>query len=120
MAANPLRGEAELQAGDRTFKLVLDVNAFCCIQPVLNMKPRDILGTFEAEPDDMVVSRAILWGALQKHHDCHLVEAGEIMADAGLAETRVALTNCLAACFGAAEGKEQGNPPKAKRTRGTG
>lgn len=122
-ALNALRGETTLEADGRAYTLTLDVNAFCYAQPVLNMKPREMVGTFEAEIDDMVVVRALLWAALQKHHACHIVEAGEIMADAGLTATRSALTACLVACFGSAEDGEEQNPPKPKprkAIRGTG
>ena len=122
MAVNPMRGEAELAVGDRTLKLTLDVNSWCLIQPALGMKPMQIVSAFESDPDDMVVLRGLLWGALQKHHDCHLIEAGEIMADAGFLPTRSALTACLAAAFGTAdpEGKEVADPPEPRRSRGTG
>jgi len=119
-AINPLRGEAVLEAGGETFKLTLDVNAFCHVQAALDLKPRELVATFEEEPDDLVVARGLLWGALQKHHSCHIVQAGEIMADAGLPQVRVALAECLAACFGSAEGKQGGNPRRGRKTPGTG
>lgn len=122
VAANPMRGEALLGEGADAYKLVLDVNAWCAIQPSLGMKPMEVVGSFENHPDDILVTRALLWGALQKHHACHLIEAGEIMADAGFLPTRAALAECLAAAFGAsdAEDKEETDPRKPRRKSGTG
>lgn len=120
MAANPMRGEAELTAGGETYKLALDVNAFCLLQPMIDMKPIAIVSAFENDPDDFVLMRGLLWAALQKNHECHLVQAGEIMGEAGFVETRTVLANLLASFFntGPKEGGESARPQK--KTRATG
>jgi len=116
-AVNPLRGEAQVQAAGTTFNLVFDVNAFCYAQPVLNMKPLEILSAHLADDGDMLLTRTLLWAALQKHHPCHELEAGEILADAGVPAVRTALTAMFVAAFGLKkeggdeEGKKGENPP---------
>ncbi|MEV4934607.1 hypothetical protein [Sphingobium sp. LSP13-1-1.1] len=123
-AVNPLRGEAQIKVADATLKLVFDVNAFCYAQPVLNMKPLEILSAHLADDGDMLLTRTLLWAALQKHHPCHELEAGEILADAGVPTVRNALTAMFVAAFGLkkesddGEGKKGENPPTT--TPGTG
>lgn len=122
VAVNPLRGEASIIAGDASFRLVLDVNAFCYAQPVLAMKPLEMVSAFLADGDDMLLMRTLLWASLQRHHACHELEAGDILGDAGIAPVRAALTGMMVNAFGlkddGAEGKDGENPPKA--TLGTG
>lgn len=120
---NPLRGEADLKVGDRTYRLALDVNSFCAIEGLLKLKPLEIVQAFTSSPDGMIVPRALLWGSLQKNHEMTLWEAGELMAEAGLIDARGALSEALALMFGmtkATEGKKPGNPRRPKRTLGTG
>lgn len=119
--ANPLRGEVDLVVGDVSYKLALDVNAFCAIEGLLKMRPLEIVQAFTDAPDGLVVPRALLWGALQKHHEMTLWDAGNLLADVGMIEARAALSEALAAMFGMEkqpEGRKPGNPPR--RTRGTG
>lgn len=120
---NPLRGESDLIVGETTYKLVLDVNAFCSIESLLKLKPLEIVQAFTDAPDGMAVPRAILWGALQKKHEMTLWDAGELMAEAGLVETRSALSDALALMFGmtkASEVRKPGNAGRGKKTPGTG
>jgi hypothetical protein len=121
VGGNPMRGEASIGEGAGAFTLVLDVNAWCHIQSTLGLKVTEVISAFEADPADMLTARAMLWGALQKNHACHLVEAGEIMADHGPSAVREALAACLEACFGTvkSEGKKRTDPRK-KATPGTG
>ena len=79
VAVNPLRGEASIIAGAASYRLVLDVNAFCYAQPVLAMKPLEMVSAFLADGDDMLLMRALLWASLQRHHACHELEAGDIL-----------------------------------------
>lgn len=118
VAFNPLRGEAVL--GER--RLVLDVNAFCAAQPVLNMKPLEMVSAFLADGDDLLLMRTLLWASLQRYHQCHELEAGEILADAGPAATRAVLTDMMVAAFGLKDHTEDKKPGKAETTptHGTG
>lgn len=121
MAANPLRGEAELVAGDRTLTLCLDVNAFCYAEDELGKTTDQIVVTLESRPADMMMARGLIWAALQRHHPgTNLLEAGEIISESGLAEARAALTKCLEAAFGTVEGKDKPRPPRKRAGNGAG
>jgi hypothetical protein len=118
---NPLRGEADLSVGEKTYRLALDVNAFCAVEGLLKMKALEIVQAFTDSPDGMAVPRALLWASLQKHHEMTVWDAGELMGEVGLIETRAALSEALALMFGMeAEGKKRPNPPNPRKTRGTG
>ena len=118
IAFNPLRGEAAL--GDH--RLALDVNAFCAAQPVLNMKPLEMVSAFLADGDDLLLMRTLLWAALQRNHPCHELEAGEILTDAGPVAVRAVITEMMVAAFGLKEQSEDKEPGKAPTmaTHGTG
>lgn len=122
MAINPLRGESSVKAGDKAYSLVLDVNAFCYAQPVLLMKPLEMVSAFLADGDDLLLMRTLLWAALQRHHPCHELEAGDILADAGPVAVRGVITDMMVAAFGLKEQAEDKEPGKAPTvpTLGTG
>lgn len=120
---NPLRGEAAVKVGEKSYALALDVNAFCYAQPVLNMKPLEMVSAFLADGDDLLLMRTLLWAALQRHHPCHELEAGDILCDAGPVAVRVAITDMMVAAFGLkgqAEDKEPGKALTTEPTPGTG
>lgn len=116
MATNPLRGEASLKAGDKAYSLVLDVNAFCYAQPVLSMKPLEMVSAFLADGDDLLLMRTLLWASLQRHHACHELEAGDVLADAGPVAVRSAITDMMIAAFGLKDQTEDKEPGKALMT----
>lgn len=123
MAANPFRGEAELVVGEKTYKLVMDANALIFTQGLLKRKPREMVQSLFADPEDTELVRGLLWGCLQKHHECHVIEAGEILSDAGEAETCAALLLVAAEAYGIGkeeEGGDRENPPTPKRSKKTG
>jgi hypothetical protein len=114
---NPLRGEGRLQAGDKTYRLAFDVNAFCFAESALEpMTTDDIVAEIAGGTAKMTILRAVTWAALQKHHpETHLVHAAEIMSDAGMPAVRQAIADGLKAAFGlATEDKEDENPPKSE------
>lgn len=112
--SNPLRGEASIDIGGLAFKLVLDVNAFCCAQEVTGKKMLEMVEAFTLDADDLVTLRALFWAALQKHHPCHLIQAGEMLSDAGDPAVRGVVAQALSVALGTAEpgeDKEGKNPP---------
>ncbi|EPR14196.1 hypothetical protein M527_29220 [Sphingobium indicum IP26] len=123
-AANPLRGEASIAIGETAYHLVLDVNAFCYAQSALAMKPLEMVSSFLADGDDILLTRTLLWAALQRNHPCHELEAGDILGEVGVPSVRAALTDMMVAAFGlrepGTEGKDGENPPKPTRGTGTG
>lgn len=128
MAVNALRGEATLEAGDKAYRLVFDVNAFCYAEERLAKTTDEIVAEVSTEfaswnPDALskggvprinaTLTRALLWAGLQKHHaGTHLAEAGEIMSAAGLNGTVAAVLNGFYAAFGQAEGEDGSRPPE--------
>jgi len=122
MPANPLRGEAMLTAGPDEYKLVFDANAFCYAQQTLGMKAMEMVAAFSEDPDDMLTMRGLLWAGLQKHHECHLIQAGEVLSSAGMPEARAAIALGLAAAFGTETkgDKEQKKAATTPKTPGTG
>ncbi|MGW8202978.1 hypothetical protein ACWGM0_10575 [Sphingomonas bisphenolicum] len=116
MAVNPLRGEAALKVGDKAYSLMLDVNAFCYAQPVLHMKPLEMVSAFLADGEDLFLTRTLLWAALQRHHPCHELEAGDILADAGPVAVRSTITDMMVAAFGLKQQAEDKEPGKALTT----
>lgn len=119
---NPLRGEGTIVAGGKSYPLALDVNAFCYAQPILSMKPLEMVSAFLADGDDLLLMRTLLWAALQRHHPCHELEAGDILADAGPVAVRGVITDMMVAAFGLKEQAEDKEPGKAPTmpTLGTG
>lgn len=131
-AVNPLRGEATLEAGERgTLKITFDCNAFCFAEERLDKTTDEIVAQVAEEfagwqeearakgatPRlNASLTRTLLWAGLQKHQPgTHLVEAGEILSDAGPAATAVAVLNAFFAAFGPAEGEQSSRPPRAPR-----
>ena len=120
--ANALRGEVDLMAGESTYRLVYDANAFVYAEEALSpLKTDDIVGRVEATASkvDMKLTRALVWAGLQRNHACTLADAGDILAEAGFGAARTAVWAGMAAAFGTAEGKEKSDPPKKARA-GTG
>lgn len=125
MAANPMRGETVLKVETATYRLVFDVNAFCTVQALLGMRPTEIVDKLADTPDDLVVPRALLWGAMQRNHDdVTLWGAGDIIGKMGMVAIREKLSEGLGLMFGVqqSEDRELPNPRKTKATkiRGTG
>lgn len=119
-AANFLRGEAELVADIATYTLTFDVNAFCLAEKALGQTTDKIVATVDAGGADLSFLRTLIWAGLQRHHDCTIAEAGDIVSDAGFAAAKTALMAGLGAAFGMKpEGEDRQDPPKASRGTGS-
>ncbi len=124
MPANPLRGEAEIKIGETTYKLCFDPNAFIYAEEALHATTDQIVEEFERtrKMANLRILRGLFWAGLQRHHECTVSEAGDLLADAGLGEIKTAVARGMEAAFGVAEnaeGKKPGNPRKTA-ARGTG
>lgn len=86
--ANRERGEVELIVGERTYTLVLDIDAMCALEEYFSTP------THEATWDEIEqrvqrgasvrMLRALIWAMLQRHHpDVTIVESGRIVSDMG-------------------------------------
>lgn len=112
---NPLRGDAAFLAGEQSYRLAFDVNAFCYAESELAPLTADeIVAQFSAGTASLTTMRVLVWAGLQRHHSgTHLAQAGEIMSDAGMPIVRAAITSAFVAAFGeVTEDKDGKNPPK--------
>jgi hypothetical protein len=116
--ANPLLGEAELVAGEATYRLVLDINAICELEDLTNVGIAEFAVSFASGTSIRPV-RAIVWAALQKHHPCSLAQAGEIVSEAGLEATAEIGAKLLSRVFPPAATGPKANPRTARKA-GTG
>jgi hypothetical protein len=85
--ANPERGEVALTVGDRTYTLVLDLNALCELEEELSTPDKVV--TFgqvflEAANYSGRACRAIAWASLRRHHsDMSMRDAADLIERAG-------------------------------------
>jgi hypothetical protein len=113
--ANRFRGEAALIAGTETLMLVVDINALILAEEETGLALKPLLDELDGSLRLKMI-RALLWSALQANHPCNLLRAGEIIGEAGIAETREALAKAVAGAFpprNAAEGGAKPDPQKA-------
>jgi hypothetical protein len=118
---NPLRGEAALVAGAKTYTLTFDVNAFCLAEKALAMPTDEIVQAIDTGSADLSFMRALIWAGLQRGHACTIAEAGDIVSDAGMAVAKSAMLAGLTAAFGLAqEDGDEMDPPKTAHGTGSG
>lgn len=110
---NAVRGETDFQVGDRSYSLLLDVNAFCALEAELDLTTDIILAQY-ATGASLTMVRALAWAALQDSHPCTLEEAGRIVNQAGVAATKEAIERAMA---NALPEPDTANPPKRDRTK---
>lgn len=117
MPANPLRGEVDLVVGEATHRLIYDVNAFIYAEEALGLTTDEIVKEFWGYLDasNLRLIRALLWAGMQAENPSSLLEAGQIIGEAGVGPVKTAIMKGLAEAFGIAEGKEDANPPKHSR-----
>jgi hypothetical protein len=87
MAANPEKGEIDVQIGGVSYVLVMDFNGLIDAQAVLavdGVRPsvEDILARVKG--GDLEAYRALFWGMFRRHHaDLSLVQVGELIGQVG-------------------------------------
>lgn len=112
--SNPIRGEATLVAGDQSYRLVYDINAFCAAQEATDLDVDVLLEEME-RGKRLPIVRALLWAGLSRHHPCSMIEAGGIMSVAGTKPTAIAVRAGIASAFPQPtedSGDTAGHPPK--------
>ena len=78
MAANSLKGEVEIKSGGVAYTLVFTSNAIVQTEQLLGAS----IGVITSNLTHVENLRALLWAALQKHHDgTDLFKAGDILDD---------------------------------------
>ncbi len=85
--ANPERGEVALLVGDRTYKLVIDVNAICELEELLSTPDQPVTSGqvfLLAAQRSVRHIRALVWASLRRHHpEMELSHTGQLIEDAG-------------------------------------
>lgn len=115
--ANPIVGELDVKDGDKTYRLVLDINAFIEAEVVLGKTTDKIVEELKSGATTMGTVRGVLYGALQEHHPgITLIETGKIMGRVGID----VIGDALNAAFPDAPKGGSENPPKRARRSGTG
>lgn len=118
MIVSPLRGEAQIEGTDK--KLVFDVNAFCLAERASGKTTDEIVALVEADKADLFFLRLMIWAGLQRHHECTVAEAGDIVSDIGVRAAKAAMMAGLAAAFGVKAEGEESSRPRKKAAVGTG
>ena len=96
--ANPLRGEVELKAGEKTYVLRYTTNALVELEERTGRSVMDI-----ANRPSFKDARALVWaGLIHANPDLTLEQAGEIMDAAGFTEAIQAASQALRKAFGRA------------------
>ncbi len=93
--ANPLRGEVEMKAGDKSYTLAFTINSVCELEAKLDKPLTDIV----AGMGRISVVRAVLWAGLLHHHKMTLEEAGDVMHQAGAGVAAQAINAALSQAF---------------------
>lgn len=116
---NRERGEVEFKAGDKTYTLRFGMNAVVEVETLMDMGIREIAAKLQ-NPEDFRIGtwRAVLWGALREHHPkLTLLDAGEILGEAGVQPTVEALSQAMVLMFPEPSGENpQTASPQAGQT----
>lgn len=81
--ANPVRGEVEFTAGDKTWTLRYTANSLCELEDHMGKTTTEIISVMQGDPGVKAV-RSVFWaGLIDRHPDMDVRQAGEIMTDAG-------------------------------------
>ena len=109
---NPLRGEVDLAAGDKTYRLRFSVNAIAALEDELD-KPITEIGVILSSKQGVRIGmlRQIFRAALaDATPGLSLEDAGEIMQTAGMPESAEAIAKAFRLAFPAP--KKSGRPQK--------
>jgi hypothetical protein len=113
MAANAMRGQAELEADGERYTLTYDVNSLILAEEAAGMDIDKILVALQ-RGNSLKVLRAMIWAGLQaSHEDCRLIEAGEIIQAATASVAKEAMLKAIAGAFPAPAEAKGKNPQKA-------
>ena len=113
--ANPHKGDVDLVAGDKTYRLRLDINAIAELEDHTGKGINQIAEEL-ADPSTMriTLARAVFWGATRSTHpEMTVKEAGEVMTEAGFQSAIDAINTAFVRAFPAVEASDSGRPRKA-------
>lgn len=121
--ANKEQGHVILRAGDKTYTLVLDMDAMVALEEHFSTPSHD--ATWDeieqkVKKGSVRIVRALIWAMLKRHHpDVSIVEAGHIIDEAGgilkLSKVLNAVTQAMQPDKADVEelGQPKANPPQA-------
>ena len=102
--ANPIRGEVELKAGEKTYQLRLSINSIVEIETLLDRGIGQIIESLDPDRVRVGTLRALLWGALRENHPTiSIFDAGDLISQIGAAVAGEKIGEALKAAFPPAE-----------------
>lgn len=110
---NPLRGEAAFRVGAETWKLLIDVNAFCEIEADTGLGVNALIQEIQKNPSFTTV-RAVICGMLQANHPgTTKKQAGDLISNAGFEVAMAAMVKAIKQAMPEAKpGEKAADPPK--------
>jgi hypothetical protein len=122
--ANINRGEATFVVKGQHYNLVLDTNSICEIEEATGEGFVSLsLSLGDINRIKITHIRATLWGAMRANHpEVSMQAAGQMLAEAGLADTLKTLRTLMERAFPKPEASESanGSRPQKPLRRGTG
>lgn len=121
--ANRQRGEVALEMDGKTYTLVFDMNALCCLEDLFSTPEREVV--FQdvlkmASKGSARHIRGIVWASLQRHHpEVSLSQSTDLIEAAGGFEGFGEKLQQLADST-QPDPEDRGRPRKAQRNGGTG
>jgi len=116
--ANPERGQVALTVGDRTYTVVLDMNALCELEELLSTDARSVTAgeaILQAARGSFRHTRALIWAALRRFHpDVSVTDAGALIEAMGGPDQCLETIGKLRK---ASEPEGDGRPRKARQSK---
>lgn len=104
--ANPVKGEVGFEVDDKTYTLLLDINALCIVEERLGIK--SITELEFGEGMSIRTIRSIFWAGLQEHHpDLTEKEAGRLMTGLGATVAAAHVMDAVRLAFPESKGRPQ-------------
>lgn len=96
---NTIKGEVQVEAGGKTYTLVMSVNAYCAMEKLEGLNMETLFAVLQhPEKHTLTLYRSILYCALQEYHpDASVNDAGRIMSLIGLTKAMPALLDAVRA-----------------------
>lgn len=121
MTTASIKGEVTLEDGDESLLLVFNVESFIVAEALLDGKSTyQIINDLERSGTNFTALRAILHGAMQRHHKGPPSDASGVIDRLGYATVYATVMVGLNAAFGPAEGGDNSNPPRKGQTGSSG
>ncbi|MGL5934596.1 MAG: hypothetical protein ACRCZI_03120 [Cetobacterium sp.] len=112
--SNPNRGDVSFDASGKTWKLKFSTNAICELEDAIGIGVDSIASSMQNESaQKMKLLRAVLWAAMQDHHEgITKKQVGDLIDEIGFEVATQKMTEAFAAAFPESKGGSQ-NPTTA-------